>query len=170
MKRFLIAFLAIMVMFISFTASSCLETTPSGTQQNERSASQAANAAANNIPLFVPTNYPERHTINEWNKTFDARPDCYVYLFAFGTPIGYYVTRGKPVATTSYLTPSMSYAGNSSSYSNKELPDMDGTYGDNNPGIRFFTSNGIAVEWGGYGATYLYSTRPLRLGVPNLGE
>ena len=48
--------------------------------------------------------------------------------------------------------------------------DLDGTYGANNPGIRFFTASGIAVEWAGAGATYLYSDAPLPLNVPKLGE
>lgn len=31
-----------------------------------------------------------------------------------------------------------------------QSPNLDGTYGDNNDGIRFFTSNGIPVEFGGF--------------------
>jgi hypothetical protein len=45
-------------------------------------------------------------------------------------------------------------------------PDIDGTYGDNNPGIRFFTAEGTAVEWAGDGASYLYSDTPINFGYP----
>ena len=49
-----------------------------------------------------------------------------------------------------------------------ETPDIDGTYGTLNYGIRFFTAEGTAVEWGGMGATYLYSDAPLPINVPKL--
>lgn len=50
--------------------------------------------------------------------------------------------------------------------------DFDGTYGTNNPGIRFFTAEGAAVEWAGDGATYLYSDVPINFGyeVPRLSK
>lgn len=53
-----------------------------------------------------------------------------------------------------------------------QSPDIDGTYGDNNPGIRFFTASGIAVEWAGDGASYLYSDAPIDFGyeVPLLSK
>ena len=48
--------------------------------------------------------------------------------------------------------------------------DLDGTYGSNNVGIRFFTASGVAVEWAGSGASYLFSNAKLPLNVPELGN
>ena len=116
--------------------------------------------------------FQERRTIAKWAKHWD-RPSaaCYVYLISYGTIIGYYVSNGKPASTGSYLTPEYreEYVG-SRGIRNIQLPDIDGCYGQNNPGIRFFTASGIAVEWGGTGASYIYSDAPLQLNVPLLGK
>jgi hypothetical protein len=87
-----------------------------------------------------------------------------VYLISYGNIIGYYVSDGKPASTGSFLTPEYR------SYTEEQLPDVDGTYGTNNPGIRFFTASGIAVEWAGSGTSYIYSDVPLKLNVPLLGD
>ena len=145
---------------------------PSGTTRNERAAQATANTSATVVPIPQIQHFPERQTIARWARTFDVpNITCYLYLISSGNIIGYYVTNGKPASTQSYLTPSMEYAANgSTAYSNKELPDIDGTYGENPPGIRFFTASGIAVEFGGYGVTYLFSTQKLPINVPELGK
>lgn len=81
-----------------------------------------------------------------------------------------YVSDGKPASTGSYLTPEYREEVYGGVTRNIQLPDIDGTYGTNNPGIRFFTASGIAVEWAGSGASYIYSDVPLKLNVPLLGE
>lgn len=45
-------------------------------------------------------------------------------------------------------------------YSNKWLADVDGSYGENDNGIFFFTPDGKYIEWTG---TYLYSDIPLEV-------
>jgi hypothetical protein len=54
------------------------------------------------------------------------------------------------------------------SWREQDVPDIDGTYGTNNGGIRFFTSGGVPVEFGGSVASYLYSAGPIPLDVPKL--
>ena len=44
-----------------------------------------------------------------------------------------------------------------------ELPDIDGSYGENDNGIFFFTTDGKYVEWTG---TYLYSDIPMQVDAP----
>ena len=43
---------------------------------------------------------------------------------------------------------------------NKWLPDVDGSYGENDTGIFFFTPDGKYIEWTG---TYLYSDIPFEV-------
>jgi hypothetical protein len=106
--------------------------------------------------------------VSHWDR---PSATCYVYLISYGNIIGYYVSDGKPASTGSFLTPEYreEYVSNGG-IRNIQLPDIDGTYGTNNPGIRFFTASGIAVEWAGSGASYIYSDVPLKLNVPLLGE
>jgi len=140
----------------------------SGTERNAQRARETANKSANAVEVPELRYFQERKTIAKWAETFDT-PDitCYLYLISYGQILGYYVTNGKPAATTSYLTPEYRI---SSEGRQTQLPDTDGTYGTNNPGIRFFTASGIAVEWAGDGATYLFSTQKLPVQAVELGN
>jgi hypothetical protein len=144
----------------------------SGTKQNMAAARESADRSANSIPVPNISYFQERRTIAKWAQRWD-QPNlpCYVYLISYGNIIGYYVTDGKPSSTSSYLTPEYreSYYSNSTTIT-EQLPDDDGTYGSNNQGIRFFTAEGTAVEWGGSGASYIYSDAPLPLSVPRLNQ
>jgi hypothetical protein len=144
----------------------------SGTKQNMAAARESADRSANSIPVPNISYFQERRTIAKWAQRWD-QPNlpCYVYLVSYGTIIGYYVTDGKPSSTSSYLTPEYRESYHSSSTTiTEQLPDVDGTYGSNNQGIRFFTAEGTAVEWGGSGASYIYSDAPLPLSAPRLNQ
>lgn len=123
--------------------------------------------ARNQIPVPVLNYFPERKMVKEWNERWN-RPGAmsYVYLLQDGKFIGYFMAKGKPSSTRSYLVPEteneVKYNGNGV-YADRQLMDLDGTYGENNVGIRFFTMDGTAVEWGGVGATYIFSDKPLPL-------
>lgn len=150
----------------------------------EQTASSKSQEVSNNLAqtavstITVPklSYFQERRTIAKWAERFD-KPGVitYVYLISYGNFIGYYVVDGKPASTRSYLTPEQTFAkgidvGDSYGDVLVEAPDVDGTYGENNPGIRFFTAEGTAVEWGGSGASYLYSDQPLPINVPKLNR
>jgi len=140
------------------------------TANRQSAEAQVAAQAAVAVPDL--TYFQERRTIAKWAEHWDKpAAACYVYLISYGTIIGYYVSDGKPASTTSYLTPEYreEYVSNGA-MRNISLPDVDGCYGDNNPGIRFFTASGIAVEWAGDGAAYIYSDVPLQINVPLLGK
>jgi hypothetical protein len=125
-----------------------------------------------NIPIPQVSYYQERRTIAKWAQRWD-KPNipCYVYLVSYGTIIGYYVTDGKPACTRNYILPEYKHNDHGSwGCCLEPTADLDGTYGDNNPGIRFFTAEGTAVEWGGQGATYIYSDAPLPLNIPKLNR
>ncbi|MDR1901752.1 MAG: hypothetical protein LBQ88_05645 [Treponema sp.] len=175
MKKTVVLILAVLLVFgISFTTTAEGQTDRADEVRKEanRQSALAQEAAQTSIPIPNVNYFHERRTIAKWASHWD-RPSaaCYVYLVSYGTVIGYYVSDGKPASTGSLLTPEYreEYVSNGG-MRNIQLPDIDGTYGTNNPGIRFFTASGIAVEWAGSGASYIYSDVPLKINVPLLGE
>ncbi len=121
--------------------------TSSGQNVGRREAEAAQADASRNaqvaVPIPVVSYFQEKRTIAKWTERWD-KPSIvtYVYLVSFGQILGYYVVDGKPASTRSYLMPEESYYSNGATLSN---PDIDGTWGENNPGIRFFTAEGAAV-------------------------
>ena len=84
-------------------------------------------------------------------------PLGYVVLFTeSGDVVGQFTVDGKVTSLNSYLTPDSEYYENDSSY-NRWLADVDGSYGSNDTGIFFFTTDGKYIEWTG---TYIYSDIP----------
>jgi len=142
-----------------------------------RAQTNAAEKAVIAVPIPEVSYFQEKRTIAKWAERWD-KPSVatYVYLVSYGTILGYYVSDGKPASTRSYIMPEESYQKLYSTTGGEwtstmavvSAPDIDGTYGENNPGIRFFTAEGTAVEWGGSGASYIYSDAPLPLNVPKL--
>ena len=66
----------------------------------------------------------------------------------------------------SFLTPDSEYYEYSAgqySKTNAWLSDVDGSYGENDTGIFFFTPDGKYVEWSGI---YLYSDIPFEVSAP----
>ncbi len=167
MKKILGVFI-ILISFLSILSCSLNGAATAGQVAQDMSKQNAANAQeASPIPLL--TYFQERRTIDKWARYWDkANLPTFVYLFVFDKCIGYYVADGKPASTRSYLIPERQYTYIHGSYVEVDAPDIDGTYGDNNPGIRFFTASGIPVEFGGAGASYLYSASILPLDVPKL--
>ena len=107
------------------------------------------------------------------------KPLGYIVLFGeSGAVIGSFVVDGKVSSLNSFLTPDSEYyekdIGTSSGgselssvdrWSNKWLADVDGSYGENDTGIFFFTPDGKYIEWTG---TYLYSDIPFEVENPIL--
>ncbi len=90
-----------------------------------------------------------------------AKPLGYVVLFSGNVAVGRFVVDGKVSSLNSYLSPdSDCYA--TSGYASW-LADVDGTYGENDNGIFFFTPDGKYIEWTG---TYLYSDIPFEVSNP----
>ena len=91
------------------------------------------------------------------------KPLGYIALFTeSGAVIDRFIVDGKVTSLNSYLTPdSTYYEGSGASVS--WLADVDGSYGENDAGIFFFTPDGKYVEWTG---TYLYSDIPFEIEDP----
>lgn len=97
------------------------------------------------------------------------KPLGYIVLFDKGVVFGKFVVDGKVSSLNSYLTPDteyydVDYVGDSSYY-NEWLADVDGSYGENDNGIFFFTTDGKYIEWTG---EYLYSDIPFEIDEPVL--
>lgn len=108
------------------------------------------------------------------------KPLGYIVLFTeSGSTVGSFIVDGKVSSLNSFLSPdsefyekdtqwrSMNTATTSRAYdySNKWLADVDGSYGENDNGIFFFTTDGKYIEWTG---TYLYSDIPFIVDEPIL--
>ena len=91
------------------------------------------------------------------------KPLGYIVLFAGNAVLGSFVVDGKVTSLNSYLTPdSECYA---TSARSEWLADIDGSFGENDQGIFFFTPDGKYIEWNG---TYLYSDIPFTVNSPVL--
>jgi len=92
------------------------------------------------------------------------RPLGYIVLFTGNAVVGSFIVDGKVSSLNSYLTPdSEFYERHSESCNNKWLADVDGSYGENDSGIFFFTPDGKYIEWTG---EYLYSDIPFEVKDP----
>ena len=91
-------------------------------------------------------------------------PLGYIVLFSANSVVAQFTVEGKVSSLNSFLTPDILdiYKGNGGTVS-KELPDVDGSYGENDNGIFFFTVDGKYVEWTG---DYIYSDIPLFIDNP----
>lgn len=94
------------------------------------------------------------------------KPLGYIVLFSGNAIVGNFVVDGKVSSLNSFLTPdSEYYEYNRDGYTSKNnwLADVDGSYGENDTGIFFFTPDGKYVEWTG---EYLYSDIPFVVDAP----
>ncbi len=95
------------------------------------------------------------------------KPLGYIVLLTDnGAVLGSFVVDGKVSSLNSFLTPNYieEYYSNGATI-NKELADVDGSFGENDNGIFFFTPDGKYMEWTG---TYLYSDIPFEVDDPVL--
>ena len=95
-----------------------------------------------------------------------VRPLGYIVLFSSsGAVIGRFIVDGKVSSLNSFLTPNMVQDRNSNGVKETELPDVDGSYGENVNGIFFFTTDGKYIEWTG---DFLFSDIPFSVDDPIL--
>ena len=111
-----------------------------------------------------------------------VKPLGYIVLFTeSGSVIGSFIVDGKVSSLNSFLTPDSEYYSGEGTrvgvkridgsgswdyaYVNSWLADVDGSYGENDNGIFFFTTDGKYIEWTG---TYLYSDIPFIVDEPIL--
>ena len=97
------------------------------------------------------------------------KPLGYVVLMLEGVGVvGNYVIDGKVSSLNSFLTPDSEYyeySAGETSKKNNWLADVDGSYGEKDTIIIFFTTDGKYIEWTG---TYIYSDIPYIVDDPIL--
>lgn len=92
----------------------------------------------------------------------------YVYLMNFGQIVGYYTISGKVSSSGSQLAPEQDIVDPCATDYCPTVVDSaqdDGTYGAGDPGIFFFTTDGVMVETS---LDYVVSDAPLAIDVPRL--
>lgn len=183
MKKFsIIAIITLLCLFCAVLTGchegSSLAAGSSGDTQKQKA---VADTLANHQPTPTDINYSlERYNLirraywvngqREKANTLVCeieKPFGYIVLFAGNATVGKFVVDGKVSSLNSYLSPDSEYyeivyGGNWTDY-NKWLADVDGSYGENDSGIFFFTPDGKYVEWTG---EYLYSDIPFTIENP----
>ena len=182
MKKFIALVIAIILVILTFTACDMDTTaTAAGSKEDTLNAIDIANKLQANQPTPSDIDYSlERYNlirrtywVNGQREKANAlvceieKPLSYITLFGeSGTVIGSFVVDGKVSSLNSFLTPDSEYYEYSrGEYTaiNKWLADVDGSYGENDNGIFFFTPDGKYMEWTG---VYLYSDIPFEVENP----
>jgi len=183
MKK-LISITLVLIMVLSFGAvlTGCdLDETVSGTQQDTANTIGNANKLQANQPTPTDINYSlERYNlirrtywVNGQREKANSlpceieKPLGYIVLFSGNVVVGNFVVDGKVSSLNSFLTPDSEHYGETGEYHyyNDWLADVDGSYGQNDNGIFFFTPDGKYIEWSG---DYLYSDIPFVVESPVL--
>ena len=189
MKKFIgTIIIVIMVFSMIVSLTSCdVENdynTQTGSREDVKATMNAANTIQNNQPTPTDISYSlERYNLirraywvngqREKANTIPCevdKPLGYIVLFTeSGAVVGNFIVDGKVSSLNSFLTPDSEYyefdLEGTSGRSNKWLADVDGSYGENDNGIFFFTPDGKYIEWTG---TYLYSDIPFEVDSPIL--
>ena len=180
MKKIIAILMAIMIMGAMLV--SCIEAEVGGSRQDTINQQKAANELQNNQPTPTDIDYSlERYNLirrtywvngqREKANTLPCeieKPLGYIVLFTDnGAVVGSFIVDGKVSSLNSFLTPDSEYyeidIESGACRDNKWLADVDGSYGENDNGIFFFTPDGKYIEWTG---TYLYSDIPMIVDNP----
>lgn len=140
-----------------------------GQAQTEQAFEQQSKAVP--YPVDQLKDSLERRNIRErLLRTNDPSKIGYVYLLSFSKPLGYYVIKGKVTSTQSQMTTENLVVDRCSGSTCPVVvngPGDDGSYGANEPGIYFFTTEGAMVTTD---LDYVYSDQPIPFDVPKLNK
>lgn len=173
----------LIVCLVITTACGTKTTTTTGTRADTSTQINVADRLAENQPTPTDIEYSlERYNLirrtywvngqRERANTLVCeieKPLGYIVLFTGNTIVGRFVVDGKVSSLNSFLTPDSEYyerlvwSSGAGSATNRWLADVDGSYGENDSGIFFFTPDGKYVEWSG---DYLYSDIPFEIESP----
>lgn len=174
----------LIILAAGLSLTGCSEMEASGSTYSDKvNTKKVADKLANNQPTPTDIDYSlERYNLikrtywvngqREKANTLQCeieKPLGYIILISeSGAILNQFVVDGKVSSLNSYLTPdSEFYEEVSPDYptDNEWLADVDGSYGENDQGIFFFTTDGKYIEWTG---TYLYSDIPFEVDKPIL--
>ena len=161
-----------MVLVVGMGASECegetSEAQESGQKQTEQAFKQQSGAVP--YPADKLKDSLERRNLRE-KLLRDNKPNSirYVYLLSFAKPLGFYTIKGKVSSTQSQMTTSELIVDDKNDPGQSVIiaPGDDGSYGDNEKGIFFFTTEGVMVTTN---LDYIVSDQPLPFDVPELAN
>lgn len=141
-----------------------------GAQQSGQSQSEQAfkqQSQAEPYPADKLTDSLERKNLAERLLRYNNPSKIsYIYLLApnGSTVVSYFTIKGKVTSndsqmTTSALVDKYCYSGDCS-FETVPAPEDDGSYGGNEPGIFFFTTDNVMVTWSG---PYLMTDAPMKM-------
>ena len=174
MKKILTVIISLILLVLM---SACGITAISGSREDVKSTIEIVNRLQTNQPTPTDIDYSlERYNlirrtywVNGQREKANSlpceveKPLGYIVLFTDnGGVIGSFIVDGKVSSLNSFLTPDSEYY-EYSNYRNKWLADVDGSYGENDSGIFFFTTDGKYIEFTG---AYLYSDIPFEVDNP----
>lgn len=171
MKKKIVAATALAVVAV-FGLSAC--SSESGAQQQGQALTEQAyaqQASAVPYPADQLRDSLERKNLRE-RLLRTNKPDAqgYVYLMSFGQIIGYYTVQGKVSSTQSQMTTedliTTGCTGGGCSVVTVGAPGDDGSYGPNESGIFFFTTEGQMITTN---LDYIWSDNQINIDVPRLG-
>jgi hypothetical protein len=114
------------------------------------------------------TNSLERQNLEKKrDKEEDPNAIRYVYIMSYANIIGFYTAKGKVSSSGSQVGPESEVI---RYYGDGHVLDSakdDGTYGEGDPGIFFFTTDGVMVETS---LDYIVSDQPLPIDVPRFSK
>lgn len=176
MKKIVAIIAAVTLAAVTLTA--CSETTPANSAQGEGQAQTEAafdqQSKAVPYPVAELKDSAERKNIRErLLRTNKSSFTGYVYLLNFGKVFGYYTIKGKISSTQSQMTTDNLVIDGCPGGSDGRCPTVvnapgdDGSYGANEEGIFFFTTEGAFVTTS---LDYLWSDQPLPFDVPQLNK
>lgn len=173
MKQFSISAIVLIIMLVITGVGGCAV---SNTTADKANTIAIGNTLAGNQPTPTDIEYSlERYNLIrreywvngmiEKANTLECpveKPLGYIVLIAEGVGIiDTYTVDGKISSLNSFLTPDSEYYATSGRAA--WIPDVDGSYGENDGGIFFFTVDGHYKEWNG---SYLYSDTPMHIDNP----
>lgn len=186
MKKLFSLLLMVVMIMVGFVG--CETPEPTGAQKDTKNTVKIANKLQTNQPTPDDIDYSlERYNlirraywVNGQREKANSlvceieKPLGYIVLITDnGAILGSFIVDGKVSSLNSFLTPDSAYyeldmeynAGTEYNRGNPWLADVDGSYGENDAGIFFFTPDGKYLEWTG---TYLYSDIPFEVDDPIL--
>lgn len=175
-------FMASIIAAASILFAGCTAIPTGGAYEDSEATKEVANKLQSAQPTPRDINYSlERYNlirraywVNGQREKANAlvceieKPLGYIVLFTEGGgAVGRFVVDGKVSSLNSFLTPDSDYYevanGSELTKYNSWLADVDGSYGENDSGIFFFTPDGRYIEWTGI---YLYSDIPFEVDDP----
>ncbi len=179
MKKRIIAIILTAVMAATMLAG-CEE---SGSDKDTRNTLEAGNKLQENQPTPTDIEFSlQRYNLErrayylngeiEKSRNVECeveKPLGYIYLFLEGVGcVARDTVDGQVTPLTTYLTPDSEFYTTGATATADWIPDIDGTYGENNEGIFYFTVDGDYKEWNGiyhYSSTYYEIEDPTLLVV-----